>query len=148
MKGAAMPLVTLKCQEKWYPTGPHGVAYELGEFMPILLVRNGDKLLLDPDTDPQDVQVDFQRFDKLSINTVDMWILIVFTEDVTDYTLQVLDDIRLELERRISDWFRNYEGLPQEDPEAPIYPTIAVDIFWGPGKGFLMNGHGKVIKIW
>ncbi len=120
------------------------------EALPLLLTDNGEELFLDEGTSPQAVQVDFQKFDRLSINIPDVWILILFTEDEADHTEMELEDVRDKIVERVS---RKLDTLipwrifnPKENPIER--PTIAVDIFWGPGHGCMMNEHGFVTQSW
>lgn len=144
-----MPLVTLKCRESWYPTSHSGLVYELAEALPLLLTQDGQDLLLDEETPPNAVQVDFQKFDSLSINIPDVWMLIFFTEDGATHTTQQLEDVRDKIIERISSWVRNHgigkfalgRGLEGR-------PEIALDIFWGPGHGCMMDPRGTITLSW
>lgn len=144
-----MPLVTVKCRETWYPTSPSGLVYELAEALPLLLTQEGEALLLDEGTPPNAVQVDFQKFDSLSRNIPDVWILILFTEDEANHTQQELEDVRDMIIERISGWIR-YRGVGKFAMGRGLEgrPEIALDIFWGPGHGCMMDPHGTITMSW
>jgi len=144
-----MPLVTMKCREKWYPQTSAGLIYEMAEALPLLLTRDGHELLLDEGTPPDAVQVDFQQFDELSINIPDLWILILFTEDAATHTAQQLEEVRDHIVKRITGWMRNRRvGRFAIGHKFDNEPVIALDIFWGPGHGCMMDRRGDITLSW
>lgn len=119
---------------------------------PLLLTDNGQELFLDEGTSPQAVQVDFQKFDRLSINISDVWIHILFTEDEANHTQQELEEVRDKIVGRITKSL-NFDYLDEWRAstlkKGPMKrPTIAVDIFWGPGHGCMLDEHGSITQSW
>lgn len=139
-----MPLVTLKCKE-WFYT--HVWFHELADALPRLLTMNSHELFLDDGTMVDDVQVDVQKFDPLSVNTLDIWVFIVFTESSAVRTEKELKEIASKVEDRISGWLRERIAQSPTALSQPR-PMVAIDVFWGPGYGCLIDANGSIYKNW
>lgn len=146
-----MPLVTMKCREKWYPIANSDFAYKLGEELPLLLTYNGRELCLDEGTSPEAVQVDFEKFGKLSINIPDIWLLIVFTEDSDRLSEFEQKEVRDKLVGRIVRFLKDPNsnlGHLALQGKLKERPAIAIDIFWGPGRGCMLDRNGSTTLEW
>lgn len=146
-----MPLVTMKCRERWFPTECADLAYKLGEALPLLLTWQGHELYLDEGTLPEAVQVDFEKFDRLSINIPDIWILIVFTEDADHLSHFQRTEVRDKIVERIVGFFKDPSssiGRLALRGELKARPAITIDIFWGPGHGSILDQNGSTTLEW
>ena len=135
-----MPLANIKCMPKSYPafnagagTKAQQVTEQFGESLPALFVDNKDKLLLEADTPPEAVQVDFEKFHPKAVNAPDMWIQIKFSEIYPGK--KKAKKVRKQLKQLFTDWFES-RGLP--------VPSMSVDCFWGPTHGYLAFGSTEV----
>ena len=121
-----MPLVRMTHAPYVGPgCGSEGRNKKLAHALPELFVQNSRKLGLDEDTPATAVQVTHHEFTVDDVNTPELWLEICFTEEPPSKTRQMA--VRNYLERILSDWF---------DQNQLSQPDIAVDIFWGPGRGF------------
>jgi hypothetical protein len=148
-----MPLVTMKCRDRWFPTDSSDLAYKLGEALPVLLTWKGHELYLDDGTPPEAVQVDFEKFDRLSINIPDIWILIVFTEDADRLSHYQRTEVRDKIVARIVG-FMKYPASSigqlavSGELKSKSRPAMAIDIFWGPGHGCMLDQNGSTTLEW
>lgn len=142
-----MPLITITCSSYWYPTDDYrleGTKWQqitdaFGCALPDIIAKDGDKLGLDPDTPPGAVQVNYELFHPRAVNVPDIWIKVELTEVVEDEATRKL--IRDELKRRIESWFTSREEL--------ILPSdLALDIFWGPGHGYVIGFSNGAAFDW
>lgn len=146
-----MPLVTMKCRERWFPTEITDLAYELGAALPQLLTHNGGELYLDYGTPPAAVQVDFEKFDRMSINIPDIWILVIFTEDANRLTHDQRTEVRDRIVERIVGFLKDpviSVGRLAVRGITEATPAITVDIFWGPGHGSMLDQNGSTTLEW
>ena len=122
-----MPLVTIT-------TTPiaNTTALMLGPVFPSLLVNNLYRLGLDANTPEEGVQVKFEHFSEEDVNGVDMWINIVFTEHYPEGSkpIAVKETLKAIILTQIAECVGSME-LPF---------TLAVDVFWTPGHGFIISG--------
>jgi hypothetical protein len=129
----------MKCQEKWHPA-THAVSARLAEGLPRLLTRDNKELQIE-ETPPEAVQVDIQVFDPMSLNIPNIWLYIVFTENPNDNMEDDdLMEVAREVTRRVKDLLRDFRSQGQ--------PTLAIDVFWGPGHGCIIDESGFESLTW
>jgi hypothetical protein len=141
-----MPLVTLKYREEVF--GRHSTL--IGVFalnLPGLLIENSDKLFLEEGTTPDDVQVDVMTFNEKSVNIPDIWLFLLFTEDVDDLSKEQRQAVALEMRKIITNWLKLAKDMFGADIHVPA-AKVSIDIFWGPGHGCMVDNNGKVTKEW
>jgi hypothetical protein len=132
-----MPIVTITTSNRL--TGETGRPtttwpFELGEALPEMFHEHRRALHLHPGTPIDATQVDFDEFHVKSINTPDIWILIQFTEVLSD---RKMCEARDEIKWLIMMWLERL---------GPVPPNLAVDIFWGPSHGFMR--YGAIRRQW
>jgi len=151
-----MPLVTLKVRPVWHPFESKLVE-SLAQGLPHLLTNEPKRLNIEEDTLPEAVQVDVQIFDPASVNIPDVWLKVVFTED--PYALpgwgslwreklapsadpyRPLKEAALEISQRIRSFLI-------EESSGSSLPSLAIDVFWGPGHGCFVGTNGFVTQEW
>lgn len=141
-----MPLVTITCSDGFYPRDKNPITGSMGDMpsagedavislaqaLPRLIVQNATSLGLDPDNTPEGgVQVDIQKFHGYAINTVDIWVCVQFTEPYPGE--DVAKAARNELFEVLAERIR--EDLTERHH---IALAVAIDMFWGPGHGFIV----------
>lgn len=108
------------------------VRKQLGPALPDLFIECRADLGLDPKTTAGAVQVQPHEYDPDTVNGVDIWIRVQFTEPPGDEAdrAQIAEAIWYLLEK----WFvDNGFELPE---------NMALDVFWGPASGYVkMNGE-------
>lgn len=138
-----MPLVTLTCSKKYYPaddettevTTDEQITIELAKALPHMMISKTDALGIG-DVPPDVVQVDIRKFHARSVNSVDLWVHIWFTEtwDSPDDRNRVRDTL-LGL---LTDWMLAHS----------VKVSFALDVFFGPSVGTLVDEKGQVIETW
>jgi len=134
---AAMPLVTITAKSPYYPandpiddTEKQALTARLGEALPSLIIDNLSRLHLEADTPLDGVQVNYQKFHARAIHAPDIWVGILFTGVPPEEIAQIA------VRRALDDIVTTY--LEQQESTA----ELAVDVFWGPGRGFfVIDGH-------
>lgn len=128
-----MPLITITTSLAYFPssrpaddTELQSLTAKLGEALPALIVDHAVRLHLDTDTPQVGVQVDYQAFHPRAVNVPDIGICLTFTETAPAETTQA--KVREAFEDILMQYLHSQPGPT---------PDIAVDIFWGPGRGFL-----------
>lgn len=138
-----MPLVTLTCSKKYYPaddetaevTRDEQITIELAKAIPELLVSQPDALGIG-DVPPDVVQVDIRKFHARSVNSVDLWVHIWFTETWDeDKTRELIRDVLIKL---LTDWMLANS----------VNVSFALDVFFGPSVGTLVDEKGQIIESW
>lgn len=141
-----MPLVSMKCNKKWYPVDRfNSRMFELARALPILLTENGEEILLTPGTPPDAVQVEVEKFGDFTINTPGVWIRVIFTEDPSDDPDSLLEAATSKIAELIKQWFDELDELRGSKLDRP---EIALDVFWGPGHGCMMDWKGETTLSW
>lgn len=140
-----MPLVTLTCSSHYYPpddpvsshTTEQGYIAELARELPQMMLDCKISLKMG-DTPEEAIQVDIKRFHEYSINTVDLWMHVWFTEPGEHYGDKGRDMVRDTLASLIRVWMKNNK----------LEFSWALDIFFGPGTGCYADSKGKIQQIW
>jgi hypothetical protein len=141
-----MPLVWISCRDPWYPTPaparpapgtPAATVLALGDALPALFTHDTDALRLDAGTPPEAVQVDYRRSHPRAVNHPDVWLLVVLTE--SGLALAERTGVRDRLRDRIVEWVADH---------AASRPVLTVDVFWGPGHGFMLDAAGRTTLDW
>ncbi len=147
-----MPLITITCSRGWYPaeyrhegTMQQEFTSEFGQDLPELIAKEGELLLgLDPGTTSDGVQVNYELFHPRAVNAPDgIWMKIEFTEG-PPADEAAGEEIRNELRRRIEGWFTSHLN----EFQLPWPPDFALDLFWGPGHGYVNFANGFVKIDW
>ena len=144
-----MPLITLTTKPSWHPTS--GVQYadldpqprqvvDFGRELPVIMLRNSDKLFLSPETTPVTVQVNHRPANTHDVNAPDLWIEIRFTE--TELTEVYRTSATYELKRLVHGWFWEYMHDETDTPAHLLARfDVACDVYWPNGHhGFLSIG--------
>ena len=142
-----MPLITLKCTEDWYPLLDDSFSNRIGRRLPELFASHQREMCLDPDTTPEAVQVEYERFSIWDINVPDINFKVTFTEDPGKFSRKQ----RIQISQSVRDLIRSLPELRdswrQAKPEW-MRPKITIDVFWGPGHGCMLDAEGEVTLEW
>ena len=133
-----MPLVTVTCSKPYYPNettertaSPSQIAtFDLVTNLPRLIVEQSYALGLEAGTPAEAVQVDVKQFHPLSVNSVDIWMHVQFSESFPDNT-----NARDALISVLTTWFQEQE----------TELNWALDMFWGPGQGMYLFTNGDTM---
>lgn len=136
-----MPLITITTTQSYQPANQasddspeQAITASLGEELPAMIVSKIVELHLDPEeTVEEGVQVDYALYHPRVVNGVDIWIKIEFAEYGFDDATQ--RSIRTVLKDMILLWFSSNSIKP---------PNLALDVFWGPDRSFLIMGSTEV----
>lgn len=140
-----MPLVTMTCSNEYYPpdvvdafvASPQAQAVlELSLNLPKLILMHADKLRLEDGTPEEAVQVDIRKFHAHSVNSVDLWIHVWFSESWNNETVR--HEVRDALISLFHDWFDEHE----------LKLSWALDIAMGPTHGCIANASGEITQRW
>ncbi len=126
---------------QYTPSAEQGATIKLAQAMPGLIGKNAKELGLDPNRTPQwGVQVDIQKFHSAAMNAVDLWIHIQFAEDYPIGGVESLSghEVRDRFMRLLNERMAKLD-LSGFD--------VAVDLFWGPGRGYILSGSRHQIDL-
>jgi hypothetical protein len=138
-----MPLITIVCSRRFYPPeipeGPvlsdrQAAVVALANELPGLVFQNAATFRLPKKATEAVTQVNFERFHRLSVNSVDVWIHFWHTENLPK-TVRLAQ--RTILDNHIQKWIKEH-GLTL---------TFALDTFFGPGHGCLGNATKGLVEI-
>lgn len=140
-----MPLVTLTCSSTYYPPDSTHVKVEfpaqqriidLAEMLPKLIVAYADDLHLEAGTPEDAVQVDIKKFHAYSVNSVDLWVHVWFSENWNSE--DVRKEVRDKLITIVADWLDEHE----------LKFMWALDIAYGPTNGCIADATGAIQLRW
>lgn len=152
-----MPLITITCHRDWYPadnpvadTPYQRSTMQFAEELPGLFSDNAKELGMD-DCPHSGVQVNFELFHRQALNApLGIWVKVEMTE-VPERNINVRDvngvgfiiPVRDEVaETEITG--KLMELMVPLLAEISGEPQYAVDVFWGPGHGWLKFGDTKL----
>lgn len=133
-----MPLVTITCNEDWFPTKDRAESAPLAVLLlakqlPHLMTTKLSRWL--KDTPPEAVQVNFDEFHYFAVNTPELWFHVWFTEDSwSEAERFVLTD---SFTAMLAVWFF----------EQWWNPRWKLDLFYGPGNGVVVS-NGRPVITW
>lgn len=140
-----MPLVTMTCSRHFYPPDEPASSLSTEHDSIVTLARELPQMMLDckialkmGNTPEEAIQVDIKQFHEYSINTVDLWMHVWFTEPGKRYGKKGRDMVRDTLASLISVWMKENE----------LVLSWALDVFFGPGTGCYANYKGEIQQIW
>jgi hypothetical protein len=138
-----MPLVTITTQQDRVPAETSDLDTPLqtktaaiGAALPRAFLSRKSALLLDEDTPPEAVQVDFKSYHPRAINAADIWFLIIFTEMPPSENAK----------HRVREAIKAIVVLALSEQGLLGKARYATDIQWAGGTGFLE--FGDVTSEW
>jgi hypothetical protein len=139
-----MPLVTVTAKAEYFPaatpeddTERQALTAKFGADLPDIMKACGEQLGLGDKTPKEAVQVDYQLYHPRVVNGVDLWVCVLFTEEPPS------EERQLEIRKVFITIMRTFLAA-----HAKECPSVAVDIFWGPGRGFFLMNTQTVLLEW
>lgn len=127
-----MPFITIKAKRGWFPptdlieNEQQAAIVQLGRDLPSMILDNRKALSLDPGTVLEGVEVDYHPYSTHAVNPAEVSLVVLFVEQQPSEEKQLA--IRDKLKELILNWFEERQTIPS---------FLAVDVFWGGGRGFL-----------
>jgi hypothetical protein len=137
-----MPLVTIVSAPSWGRPSGYTTALDeqrllkrMAHELPHAFTLNERKLGLDMGTPPEAVQIRFEQFGQEDVNCPDIWMLVQLTEPPPG------EDLQLQARETLEEILEGFVAELKHRAE----PTRALDVFWGPGRGYIRGPNSQTI---